>query len=52
MVGFQLVGNSRAAGILRTLMIQKQDVGALKSHLLEENFGQGMMVWQAIAPYA
>ncbi len=52
MVGFQLVGNIRAAGILRTLMIQKQDVGALKSHLLEENFGQGMMVWQAIAPYA
>jgi nitrite reductase (NADH) large subunit len=52
LVGFQLVGDIRAAGILRALMLQKQDVSALKSHLLDENFGQGMMVWQAIAPYA
>ena len=50
-VGFQLVGDIRATGILRTLMIQRRDIRPLKTHLLDSNFGQGMMVWQAIAPY-
>lgn len=52
LVGFQLVGDIRAAGVLRTLMIQGSDVRPLKHHLLDPNFGQGMMVWEAIAPYA
>jgi len=52
LVGFQLVGDIRAAGIMRTLIMQGSDVRPLKHHLLDPNFGQGMMVWQAIAPYA
>jgi len=52
LVGFQLVGDIRAAGILRTLMIQQSDVRPVKHRLLDPNFGQGMMVWQAVAPYA
>jgi NAD(P)H-nitrite reductase large subunit len=52
LMGFQLAGDIRAAGILRTLMIQGSDVRPIKHHLLDPNFGQGMMVWQALAPYA
>jgi nitrite reductase (NADH) large subunit len=52
LVGFQLVGDIRAAGVLRTLMLQGNDVRPLKGHLLDPNFGQGMMVWQSIANYA
>lgn len=51
LVGFQLAGDIRAAGILRTLMIQGRDIRPIKSHLLDPGFGQGTMVWQAIAPY-
>jgi nitrite reductase (NADH) large subunit len=50
-VGFQLVGNTHAAGVLRTLMIQGSDVNPMKRYLLEPNFGQGNRVWQAMAPY-
>jgi nitrite reductase (NADH) large subunit len=50
-VGFQLVGNTRAAGILRTLMIQGSDISSIKHRLLESSFGQGRMVYQAIATY-
>ena len=52
LAGYQLVGDIRAAGILHALMIQGSDVRSLKPHLLDPNFGQGMLVWQAIAPYA
>jgi len=52
LVGFQLAGDIRSAGVLRTLMLQGSDIRPLKHHLLDPNFGQGMMVWQAIAPYA
>jgi len=52
LVGFQLVGEIRAAGVLHALMIQGQDVRPLKSRLLDPNFGQGMMTWSAIAPGA
>ena len=51
LVGFQLAGDIRAAGMLRTLMLQGSDIQPLKGHLLDPNFGQGMLVWQAIAPY-
>jgi len=50
LVGFQLAGDIRAAGILRTLAIQGGDVRPLKGRLLDPDFGQGMMVWQAITP--
>jgi nitrite reductase (NADH) large subunit len=49
LVGFQLVGDIRAAGILRTLMLQGNNVRSLKEHLLDPSFGQGMKVWQSIA---
>jgi NAD(P)H-nitrite reductase large subunit len=51
LAGYQLVGDIRAAGILRMLMIQGCDVRPLKPHLLDPNFGQGMLVGQAVAPY-
>ncbi len=52
LVGFQLAGDIRAAGILHALMIQGSDVRPIKHRLLEPGFGQGTMVWKAIAPYA
>jgi nitrite reductase (NADH) large subunit len=51
LAGFQLVGDIRAAGVLHALMNQASDVRSLKSHLLDPNFGEGMLVWQAVAPY-
>ncbi|MEJ2600777.1 MAG: FAD-dependent oxidoreductase [Anaerolineales bacterium] len=51
LVGFQLVGNTRAAGILRTLMIQGSNIRSIKHQLLEPHFGQGSLVWQAMTPY-
>jgi NAD(P)H-nitrite reductase large subunit len=51
LVGFQLTGDIRAAGILHTLLIQGNDIRHIKQHLLDPNFGQGMMVWQAISTY-
>ena len=51
LVGFQLAGDIRAAGVLRTLMLQGTDVRSLKGHLLDPNFGQGIMVWQSIGNY-
>jgi NAD(P)H-nitrite reductase large subunit len=51
LVGFQLTGNIHAAGILRTLLIQGNDIRHIKQHLLDPTFGQGMKVWQAISTY-
>lgn len=51
LVGFQLAGDIRAAGVLRMLMLQGSDIQPLKRHLLDPNFGQGMLAWQAITPY-
>ena len=51
-VGFQLVGDIRAAGILHALMNQKTDVSRIQDHLLEPGFGEGMLVWNAIQAYA
>ena len=51
-VGFQLVGDIHAAGILHSLMLKASDVRPLKRHLLEPNFGQGMIVAQAAAAFA
>jgi NAD(P)H-nitrite reductase large subunit len=48
LVGFQLAGDIRAAGVLHALMTQKSDVCHLKSRLLDPNFGEGMLAWSAI----
>jgi nitrite reductase (NADH) large subunit len=51
LVGFQLVGDIRAAGVYHSLMTQKSDVGHIQSQLLEPNFGEGMLAWRAISAY-
>lgn len=47
-VGFQMVGDIHAAGILRSLMLKGSDVRPIKRHLLEPKFSQGSMVWHAM----
>ncbi|MBN1453099.1 MAG: NAD(P)/FAD-dependent oxidoreductase [Anaerolineales bacterium] len=51
-VGFQLVGDIKTAGILRALMNRGENIQPYKDRLLNPNFGQGMLVWESIAPYA
>jgi nitrite reductase (NADH) large subunit len=52
LVGFQLAGDIRAAGVLHALMIQKSDVSHLQSQLLDPKFGEGMLAWSAINAYS
>ena len=52
LVGFQLVGDIKAAGVLHALMMQQSDISRLESHLLDPNFGEGMQVWSAINAYS
>jgi len=52
LVGFQLAGDIRGAGILRTLMIQGTDIRPIKGKLLDPHFGQGALVWRALESYA
>jgi nitrite reductase (NADH) large subunit len=52
LVGFQLVGDIRAAGVLHALMTQKSDISRLESHLLDPNFGEGMLAWSAITAFS
>jgi nitrite reductase (NADH) large subunit len=49
LVGFQLVGDTHAAGVLRALMNRGEDVRPFKDRLLDPSFGQGMLVWRALA---
>ncbi len=42
-VGFRLVGDISAAGILRSLMIRRSDIRPIKDRLLESNFGMGYL---------
>ena len=49
LVGFQLVGDIRSAGIFRSLMNRRQDLSRIKDRLLEPGFGQGSLVFNAIA---
>jgi NADPH-dependent 2,4-dienoyl-CoA reductase/sulfur reductase-like enzyme len=51
-VGFQLAGDIRTAGVLHALMVQKSDVSRLQSQLLDPKFGEGMLVWSAINAYS
>jgi NAD(P)H-nitrite reductase large subunit len=48
LVGFQLVGDIRAAGVLRSLLITRQDLRPIKDHLLQPTFSQGVMVWHGL----
>lgn len=49
-VGFQLAGDTRTAGILHTLMLTGSDVRPIKHHLLDPSFGYGSIVYQALVP--
>jgi NAD(P)H-nitrite reductase large subunit len=49
LVGYQLVGDIHPAGIFHSLMVQKTDISHLETHLLDGNFGEGMLAWSAIA---
>lgn len=48
LVGYQLVGDIRAAGALRTLLVRQEDLSRLKDRLLDPAFGQGSLVFAAI----
>jgi nitrite reductase (NADH) large subunit len=50
-VGYQLAGDIKNAGIYHALMTQKYDVSQLESELLNPNFGEGMLTWKAIGAY-
>lgn len=52
LVGFQLAGDIRAAGVLHSLMTHGRDVGHLKDYLLKPAFGQGTMSWAAMSKQA
>jgi NAD(P)H-nitrite reductase large subunit len=47
LVGFQLVGDTRGAGVLRTLLNRGDDVRAVAHRLLEPGFGQAALVHRA-----
>lgn len=47
-VGFQLVGDTHAAGVLRTLMLRGSDVRSLKDRLLDSSFKFGSIVSEAV----
>jgi len=49
LAGFQLVGDIRAAGVLRALLNARRDLRPIKHHLLDPNFGEGMLIWNAVA---
>lgn len=51
LVGYQLVGDIHPAGVYHTLMTQKSDIRSLEDHLLDPNFGEGMLAWNSIAGY-
>jgi len=51
-IGFQLIGDINAAGVLRALMMRGENIQPYKDRLLSPNFGQGMLVWEAVASYA
>lgn len=50
-VGFQLVGDVQAAGVLRALMNSRQNISSLKNRLMDPTFGQGMIAWEAMTPW-
>lgn len=50
-VGYQLVGDVKPAGVLRTLMNNRRDIRQMKDQLLDQGFGQGAITWQAITPW-
>ena len=48
LVGFQLVGDIRAAGVLRALLVRRADLRPIKDRLLDLSFGQGTIISAAM----
>jgi NAD(P)H-nitrite reductase large subunit len=51
-VGAQLAGDIRAAGVYRSLMLRRADVRRFGRRLVEPRFGMGDVVWDALRPVA
>lgn len=49
-IGAQLAGDIRAAGVYRSLMLRRADVRAFGRGLIEPSFGAGSLVYDALAP--
>lgn len=49
-VGAQLVGDIRAAGVYRSLMLRRADVARFGKHLVDPGFGIGEVVGDAMQP--
>jgi NAD(P)H-nitrite reductase large subunit len=49
-VGAQLVGDIRAAGVYRSLMLRRADVTGFGQGLADPGFGIGEVVWDAMQP--
>lgn len=47
-VGAQLAGDIRAAGVYRQLMLRRADVSGFGQKLVEPGFGIGSVVWEAL----
>jgi NAD(P)H-nitrite reductase large subunit len=48
LVGFQLIGDIKAAGALRSLLVRGEKINQFKDQILEPGFGQGTLAWRAI----
>ncbi|MCX8067303.1 MAG: FAD-dependent oxidoreductase [Anaerolineae bacterium] len=48
--GFCLVGDIRGAGVYRSLMLRRDQVGALRDRLPDPDFGMGVLVARTTAP--
>lgn len=48
--GFRLTGDVRAAGVLRTMMLNREDVGRRGPALADPRLGMGGRVWAAMVP--
>jgi nitrite reductase (NADH) large subunit len=49
LVGFQIVGDISPAGVLRSLMNRRENVGAIKRYLVAPGFGEGLLALEAAA---
>lgn len=50
-VGFQIVGDTKSAGVLRALMNRRENVKKYKDQLLDPAFGIGTTNWWAMTPW-
>jgi len=49
-IGAQLAGDIRAAGVYRSLMLRRADVTRFGRRLVDPSFGVGAVAWDAMSP--